>query len=271
MDRLMRVKREQSRPFVHILKDHVVIIGYGLNGQNVARSAQSVKIRCAVIEEEPDLVKLAAANGHHVLHGDATNDHVLEQARIEHARVVVVAISDATETNKIVAGIRRHTTTAYVIVRTRYVREIEDIIALGANEVIPEEFETSIEIFHRVLRKYLVPEDKIKGMVAQFRSQHYGMFRGGLPTSTKDPVNDTLVIPGLEIATLPVTIARSRVVGHTIAEVAMREKYGITVLAVRRNGRYITSVNGSLKIMPDDLLYLLGSPENIVRLDQDLK
>jgi monovalent cation:H+ antiporter-2, CPA2 family len=272
MDRLMRVKKEQMRPLANVLKDHVVVVGYGLNGQNVARAAQSVKIRCAVIEEEPDLVRLASTNGHHVLHGDATNEHVLEQARVEYARVIVVAISDAGETRKIVAGIRAHTRTAYIIVRTRYVREIEDILHLGANEVIPEEFETSIEIFHRVLRKYLVTEDKIQSLVAQFRSQHYGMFRGNtLPKDVRDPNKETLVIPGLEIATLPVTLGRGRVVGHTIAEVALRENYGITVLAVRRNGRYITNVNGSLKIMTDDLLYLLGSPESIVRLDRDLR
>ncbi len=272
MDRLMQVKKKQTQPQFQAMKDHVVIIGYGLNGQNVARAAQSVKIRCAVIEEDPELAKMASTNGHLVLHGDATNDHVLEQARIEYARVVVVAISDAEETRKIVSGIRSHTTTAYVIVRTRYVREIEGNLLLGANEVIPEEFETSIEIFYRVLRKYLVTEDKIQALVAQIRSQHYGVFRGSAPLlDGKDPTKETLVIPGLEIATLPVTLGRSKVVGHTIAEAALRENYGVTVLAVRRNGRYITNVNGSLKVMPDDLLYLLGSPDNIVRLDKDLR
>ncbi|MDQ3100073.1 MAG: NAD-binding protein, partial [Bacteroidota bacterium] len=272
LDRLMRVKRVRTAAPEAKLKDHIVIIGYGLNGQNVARAAQSVKIRCAVIEEDPVLAKQASTNGHLVLHGDAMNEHVLAQARIEHCRVVVIAISDAGSTSKIVATVRSHTSTAYIIVRTRYVREIEEYLSLGANEVIPEEFETSIEIFYRVLRKYLIPEDRIQNLVAQFRSQHYGVFRGTTSlTDGKDPSRETLMIPGLEIATLPVTLGRSKVVGHTIAGAQLREKYGITVLAVRRNGRYITNVNGALKVMPDDILYLLGSPENIVRLDQYIR
>jgi CPA2 family monovalent cation:H+ antiporter-2 len=75
----------------------------------------------------------------------------------------------------------------------------------------------------------------------------------------------------LEIATLPVTLGRSKVVGRSIAESQLREQYGITVLAIRREGRYITNVKGDARILTDDLLYLLGSPENIVRLDHDLR
>ncbi len=36
---MMRVRREEEKSDRRILKDHVVIIGFGLNGQNVARAA----------------------------------------------------------------------------------------------------------------------------------------------------------------------------------------------------------------------------------------
>lgn len=269
LEGMMRVRREHEKVEARTLKDHVVIIGFGLNGQNVARAALSARIRCAVIEEEPQLVGRASALGLHVVQGDATNEHVLEKAHVESARVVVVAISDPDATRKIVAGVRAHSA-AYLIVRTRYVHEVEASIALGANEVIPEEFETSIEIFYRVLRKYLVPEPNIKQIVSTFRRNHYGMMRG---TSVEEQAvpQDTLVIPGLEIATLPVTLGRTRVVGRSVAEVGLREKYGITVLAIRRGGRYITNINGSVRVHQDDVLYLLGSPDSIVQLDRELR
>ena len=95
----------------------------------------------------------------------------------------------------------------------------------------------------------------------------YQQTQGNRPRRKPEP----LTIPGLEIATMPVTLGRSKVVGRTIAETALREKYGITVLAIRRNDRYITNVKGEVKILTDDLLYLLGSPENIVKLDHDLR
>ena len=270
LDRLMRVKRQQEKSDGKMMKDHVVIVGFGLNGQNVANAAANSGIRCVVIEEEPDLAEKAHALGMTVILGDATNTHLLEQAHVERARVVVVAISDPPQTLKIVANVRSISGTAHIIVRTRYVRDLQANFDAGANEVIPEEFETSIEIFHRVLRKYLVPEARIHDLVANIRSDHYGLLRGSVPK--KSHVHDEhLTIPGLEIATLPVTLGRSKVVGRTIAESALREKYGITVLAIRRKERYITNVSGDAKIHTDDLLYLLGSPESIVRLDHDLR
>jgi len=270
LERVTRVKREQERTLSRVLKDHVVIVGFGLNGQNVASVAMETGIRCAVIEEDPDLARKAQLVGLTVLVGDGSNIHMLEQAQTQSARVVVVAISDDAETLKIVAGARSLSSTAHIIVRTRYVRGIEANFAAGANEVIPEEFETSIEIFHRVLRKYLLPEARIQELIASIRSDHYSMLRGGTgnkPRKKEGP----LTIPGLEIATMPVTIGRSKVVGRTIAEVALRERYGITVLAIRRDGRYITNVSGSARILTDDLLYLLGAPDNIVKLDSELR
>lgn len=269
LERITRVRSEQQKEVSRKLKDHVVIIGFGLNGQNVARAAQGARIRCAVVEEDPTLVKKADAAGLFVVQGDATNDHVLEKAHVASARVVVIAISDPEATRKITSMVRA-LSTAYLIVRTRYVHEIEANIALGANEVIPEEFETSIEIFYRVLRKYLVPENAIKQMVSSFRKDHYGMLRGTSMAQHAAP-QDTLVIPGLEIATLPVSLGRTRVVGRSVAEIGLREKYGITVLAIRRGGRYITNITGAVRIHQDDMLYLLGSPDSIVNLDQELR
>lgn len=270
MERMIRVKREQEKSVAKVLKDHVVIVGFGLNGQNVAKAASNSGIRCTVIEEDPDLAQKAREQGLPVFVGDATNIHLLEQAHVERARVVVVAISDAPETQKIVAGVRSMTSTAHIIVRTRYVRDLQANYNAGANEVIPEEFETSIEIFHRVLRRYLIPEAKIQDLIAGVRTDHYGLLRG-IPGNRPKRKPEPLTIPGLEIATMPVTLGRSKVVGRTIAETALREKYGITVLAIRRDDRYITNVKGDAKILTDDLLYLLGSPENIVKLDHDLR
>ncbi|HQV52765.1 MAG: cation:proton antiporter [Flavobacteriales bacterium] len=270
LDRIMRVKQQQEKSLEKVLKDHVVIIGFGLNGQNVLKAAQENSIPCAVLEEDPDLADKAKALDVPVLIGDASNLHLLEQAHVERARVVVIAISDPSETLKIVAGVRSLTAKAHIIVRTRHVAELQANYDAGANEVIPEEFETSIEIFHHVLRKYLIPETQIQDLVAEMRSDHYGMLRGKKGNKMKRK-EETLVIPGMEIATLPVTLGRSKIVGKTIAETALRDNYGITVLAIRRNGRYISNVKSSERIMTDDLLYMLGSPENIVRMDRDIR
>jgi len=65
----------------------------------------------------------------------------------------------------------------HIIARTRYVVEIPELIRLGANDVIPEEFETSIEIFARVLAYYGVGRADIDRLVEQIRASHYEALR----------------------------------------------------------------------------------------------
>jgi CPA2 family monovalent cation:H+ antiporter-2 len=274
MDGIMRVRREVVREEKRILKDHVVVVGYGLNGQNVALAAQSARIRCAVIEEDPGLADQAAAKGLHVVQGDAANAHIVEKAHVEQARVVVVAIADADVTRRVVANVRAHST-AYILVRTRYVHEIEANLRAGANEVVPEEFETSIELFYRVLRKYLVPERRIQEMVAHIRSHHYGMLRGlgGRPEASPNTGRGADAGPheAPEIATIPVDLGRTKLVGRSLAELDLPARFKVTLLAIGRGGTVLAPPSSTDRIRQDDLLYILGHPEHIVLFEQALR
>jgi CPA2 family monovalent cation:H+ antiporter-2 len=251
------------------LRDHLVIIGYGINGQNVAKAARQAKIPHVIIELDPHMIDLAKENSEQVLFGDATDPEILHHVHIERARVVVVAISDPLTTKKIVNVIRDFSDTAYVIVRTRYIREIEENLRIGADEVIPEEFETSIEIFTSVLKKYLVPADEIQDFIHSIRSHNYDMLLSANPDRRFSGTE--LHIPSMEIAALKVQQGDNRVVGRTIEDCALRTAYGITVLAIKRGDRYITEVSPSHDIQQDDVLYIFGSPKNIAGLNKFLK
>ncbi len=65
----------------------------------------------------------------------------------------------------------------HLIVRTRFVSEIDPLHELGADEVIPEEFETAVEIFIRVLNHYLVPQQEIDRFMTEVRADGYQMLR----------------------------------------------------------------------------------------------
>jgi CPA2 family monovalent cation:H+ antiporter-2 len=125
-----------------------------------------------------------------------------------------------------------------------------------------------------VLRKYLVAERSIQEIVAHFREDHYGMLRGLPPAQMNPERNDGLRRPDLgdmEIATVPVDIGRSKIVGRSLADVDLRGRYGITILAIRRQGRTLTQLSDSERIRTDDTLYLLGTAEHIGRLHHDLR
>ena len=244
--------------------NHVIIIGFGVNGRNVAKAARTADIPYVIVEMNPETVRTERANGEPIFYGDAIHDAVLHHANIKAARVVVVVISDDAASRRIVATVHALNPTAHIIARTRHLAEVEPLYRVGANEVIPEEFETSVEIFTRVLMEYLIPHDQIEQFVAEVRADGYKMFR----TLPKDasPVSDLKVhFPDLEISVLWVD-PKSPFVGKSLAEIALRGIYEVTVLAVRRNEQILTNPHGELRIEFDDEVYLLGNPEKIAQV-----
>jgi monovalent cation:H+ antiporter-2, CPA2 family len=247
------------------LQDHLLIIGYGINGRNLSRAARQADIPYLIVELNPKTVREAKAEGEPIIYGDATQETLLRDCQAHRARVVVIAISDPVATRRILAQVREMTGSAYVIVRTRYVAEINEARQLGANDVIPEEFETSIEIFTRVLGRYLVPRNEINQFVQQIRAQNYETFR-----EPHAQVLTPVLLHEVEIATVRVRQGENTVVGRSLDESQLRQRYGVNLLAIRRGDSHIIDIRADERILTDDILYLFGPPARIVALSEDL-
>ncbi len=245
-------------------KDHLIIIGFGVNGRNVARTARAGSIPYVIIEMNPKTVRDEKSKGEIIYYGDATQESVLQHVNIKEARIVVVAINDPSATRRITEIIRRITPKVYIIVRTRYLMEMEHLYNLGANEVIPEEFETSVEIFTRVLKKYLIPKDEIEKLTAEIRSGSYQMLRS-FSNDAPSLCDLSFHLPEVEISTLRVS-EKSPMVGKTLAQIELRKKYGVTLLAIRRNSKIISSPHGEMQLWANDALILLAPPDKISKV-----
>ncbi len=158
-------------------KDHLIIIGYGVNGKNLARASRIGGIPYIIVELNPETVLKEKKQGEPIYFGDATQEAVLLSVNIGEARIITVVINDPAATRRIIELARRLSPKVYIIVRTRYVQEVQPLHELGADEVIPEEFETAVEIFSRLMKKYLVPQEDINRLTAEVRSEGYQMFR----------------------------------------------------------------------------------------------
>ena len=245
-------------------KDHLIIIGFGVNGRNVARAARFAGIPYAIIEMNPETVRSKRAKGEPIYYGDSTQETVLQNANIKNARIVAVAINDPTATRRITEVIRRISPKVHLIVRTRYLQEMKHLYELGADEVIPEEFETSVEIFTRVLTKYLIPRDEIESLVAEVRSDGYEMFRS-LSKKSSSFADLKLQLPDVEISTLRIT-ERSPLVGKSLAEIELRKKYGVTVLAIRRDQQILSNPDVNIPFCANDVLFVLGPPDRVAKV-----
>ncbi|VAW13446.1 Inner membrane protein, KefB/KefC family [hydrothermal vent metagenome] len=242
------------------LKNHLVIIGYGINGTNVAKAARFAKIPYVIIELNATIVKRERAKGEPIFFGDAVQQHILDSVQLKKARVVVVAISDPKATKQIVSNIRNISQSVYLIVRTRYLKEIDDILSIGADEVIPEEFETSIEIFSRVLDNYLVPKDVLERLINSIRSDNYKMLQ---PQSRPPKAIIPTQIPDFKIMSVRLLADSGNVVGKTIAEANIREKYGVNILAISRKGQMISFIKPNEKLIQNDVVFISGGQEGI--------
>jgi len=261
--------RELSHRLPEKMEDHLVIIGYGINGKNVAKAAKGANIPYIVVENDHTALKEAKDNNEEVVFGDATHEVILNHVHAYSARVVVIAISDPDATRLIVSKIREMSDTVYIIVRTRNLKEIDGNLRLGADEVIPEEFETSIEIFARVLHKYLVPENEIEDFIHSIRADNYEMLRGVSGLLNKGSLN--LDIPHIRIYSVQVQCENNRIVGKSVEESGLRKEYCVTLLAIQRGQKYITHIDRDTEIHMDDILFLLGTAENISRVSKYLE
>ena len=236
---------------------HVIIVGYGLNGQNLARVLRESGIPYRVLELSPELVRAGKIAGEAIDFGDGTRPDILLQAGIQRARVLVIAISDPTATAHTVSQARRLRADVKIIVRTRYVAEIERLYSLGANEVIPEEFETSVEIFARVLHEYHVPRNVIALQVDLIRKEHYGTLRGlRLAGKQLDELSHFLIGATTDVFSV---LDDSPVVGQSLGQINLRERTGATVIAAVRDGKPIHQVGPEFVLQADDLLVVLGA------------
>ncbi|MGH9946822.1 MAG: cation:proton antiporter [Pyrinomonadaceae bacterium] len=243
------------------LQQHVIIVGYGLNGRNLARVLRAVGIPYVVLELNAEVVKRAKAKGEKINFGDATRREVLMQVKVDEAWAVVLAMSDPQAARRTVDRVRSLSEKVHIIVRTRYVAEITELFQLGADEVIPEEFETSIEIFSRVLHRYGVARSVIEGQIEAIRKQGYEMLRSPNPLPERiEDVRSALNAAGAETVRIP---EESPTLGSDLGRLDIRGKTGATIIAVVRDGETNISPGANFRLQASDIAVLLGSRESI--------
>jgi CPA2 family monovalent cation:H+ antiporter-2 len=245
------------------LNNHVIIVGYGLNGRNLARVLRAVTVSYTILDLNAETVRAAKAKGEKINFGDATRREVLQHAAIEKANALVLAMSDAQAARRTVRQARAMNDKIYIVVRTRYTAEITELLKYGADEVIPEEFETSIEIFSRVLLRYGVDRHTIENQIERVRRQGYEMLRSpSIQRVEMSNLNAALHTAATETVKLN---EDSPIVGKNLGELDLRNATGATLIAVVRGEDTKIGPGANFTLDKNDTLILFGKPENIVQ------
>lgn len=264
LKRIASLKRvSEGEGFPRRRHGHVIIIGFGLNGKNLAKILKEAEIPYVVLEMNSDTVRDMKKRGEPIYYGDGTSVEILHKIGIHRAKVLMVAISDAAATRRIVQIARHENLSLHIVVRTRYVAEVDDLIKLGANEVIPEEFETSIEIFSRVLHRYNFPRNVIMDMIDKIRSGSYTALRG-MELPKRHLFEKCEWLPDIEIEGFRVS-ENLHLVGKSIAELQVRKKTGVTIIAVRRGHEVFTNPEPDFTFRAGDIILFTGERKTMMK------
>lgn len=242
------------------LEDHLIIVGFGISGRHLAQVAHESGIPYTILEMNPETVRRYRGK-EPIAHGDATQPVVLEHLGAERARVLAIVISDPAAVRAITIEARRLNPNLYIVARTRFVTEVTPLHHLGANEVISEEFESSIEVFSHVLAQYLVPRQDIDAFAAHLRQANYRMIRR--MSSTVDSLTAVVGrLPDMGVQAMRVG-PESPLCGQELRECGLRPAYGVTVVAILRHDEVEASPGAHFRFAVDDVVYIFGRTDKL--------
>jgi CPA2 family monovalent cation:H+ antiporter-2 len=258
-----RFARSRSRPSGEdessreVLRDHVVILGFGVGGRLLARALSDLATPYIVLELNGSTVASGRAAGEPIRFADVTAVDSLAAAGVANAAAVVGVLSDTDASERAVRAIRSLSSSVPIIMRTRYRQEAERLRKAGATLAVAEELEASLEVLAQLLSRLQIP-----GNIADVLLDAY---RETTAAHTKRPMRARPVTLGelpSSINAAPVAthrlVSNAWAVGRTLGQVDLRAQTGVTVMAIRRNGRTVSSPGADFQLQSGDDIYMLG-------------
>ncbi|RIK56701.1 MAG: potassium uptake system protein [Chloroflexi bacterium] len=214
-------------------KEEFVVIGLGRFGTAVTRTLVAYGHNVLAIDNDIQRVQDLSTSLPHVLQLDATNVDALRQAGVEAFDTGLVCIGTDFESNVLATVLLRRLGVKRVVTKARTRTQREILLRVGADEVILPEHEAGVRLARRLAA---------------------GHFIDYLEVGADVGVVELLAPPAFW--------------GHTLAESELRQRFGLTAMAVRRGDELLVSPSANFRIEPNDILVVLGKIEDAERLSQ---
>ncbi|MBN1925297.1 MAG: cation:proton antiporter [Prolixibacteraceae bacterium] len=237
------------------LKNHTVFIGKDLTMLKLSKLAKYIKLPYISIIFDPQKVRELQKEGENVLYGDAVNEPVLHKAHVGNAEIVVVSVGNLVPSLAIIEKVRAMNKHVFILVRAKDINDIEAYFKMGADQVLPENFEIAIDLFERILAHKLIPKIEINKLVGDIRSDFYGIFR---ERDQKQQENILDEFPNIEISAIE-TEEGSFVVGKSLIDLKLRKNIGVTLVAIKRGDKIIENPGPEEVFQKHDIAYILGT------------
>jgi CPA2 family monovalent cation:H+ antiporter-2 len=247
---------------------HVIVLGYGRNGQHVARLLEAEGVRYVALDLDPERVREAALAGDPVVFADCSRREALIAAGVQRAAAVVITFAESVQAVRTIAHVQALNPSMPVIARARQDADIARLSAAGASEIVPEALESGLMLASHTLVWVGVPLNRVVRRVRAVRDEQYSLLRGLFHGASDNPDTVEAAQPRLQAFTLA---ADAHAVGKLLAKLEL-ERIGVQVRAVRRAGqpRRLT-IQEAGPLQAGDSIVLLGPPQLLAAAESRLQ
>lgn len=239
-------------------REHVILCGYGRVGQNVARVLDGQGFEYIAMDLDPYRVRTAREAGDPVIYGDAADEEMLEAVGLAHASAVIITFADTERSLTIIQAVRRLRADVPVLVRTADDTRLEELLAAGATEVIPETLEAALMLVSHALLVLDVPMSRVVKTVGDIRRHRYSLLRSVFRSDKAGLIDESHALRE-ELHTVVVPPG-AWAVSRSIEE-ARRRGAEVSFSAVRRDGIVGRDPDPEMKLRAGDVVVLYGTPE----------
>jgi K+:H+ antiporter len=235
------------------LEGHVVLCGFGRVGSAIGEALETFGVPYIAIETDPDIVKSLRARSVPAVFGDAAQRVILAAAQANHAALVILAIPENERARQAVRRIRAFNPTVQILARVHDLAWRARLLEAGAAEVIQPEEEAASTLIRHALERLSLPRDRVLAYLNRYRRT----------TERVQAEEAEIGLPQLR----EVSLKGGQLVGQSLREARIRERFGVTVAGViRATGEVVADPTAETVLRAGDRLRLFGLPHQIDEL-----
>ena len=229
---------------------HVVLCGFGRVGSAIGEAFDTFGIPYTVIERDPDIPKALRTRGVPAYFGDAAHRNLLIRAGADRAPLVIVALPDIDSARLAVRAARALNRDVPILARAHGRGDADGLRQVGATEVIQPELEASATLIRHALATLKLPKSLALAYLERFR------------TAMEEAESETVTAqqPLPEVQTVRIG---SAIADQSLREAQIRERFGVTVVAVSRSDGVVLNPPPETILRDGDTVRVFGLPDQI--------
>ena len=234
--------RGQRQKIMKKMENHIIICGYGRNGQQAANELKAHRDPFVVIDTDHKLIEGYLDSPIRLIEGDATQDEILEKADIKKARALITTLPNDADNLYVVITARAMNPDLLITSRAANINSEKKLRMAGVDHVVMPEKVGGTQMAKLVTRPDLLE------------------FLDKLSISSETPTNlDELQCEHLH----------NDLINKSINESDIRKQTGVNIVGLKTSeGDYIINPDPEIRIMPNTKLFVLGTPDQIQKARQ---